>query len=293
MMNIKNFDPTTSGIVKMIKSIYDPKSYHLLSKQKISKTILYLLMLSLIINLFTVILPYAPTVFGNGGIKHILEILVPDFTYTNGVVDIPDYKCDIDEEKNTIAMIDTSKELHAEILTPYNSGYLIGQTSVLIKSDDGTITNIIYKNYLPLNQLDKETLISFKTMSLIYTGLILIVLFSITLTFLMLLVGSCMAYVFLTLLNLIIFRVKFKHKFRSIFNIAAYRLCGATILKSFLASFNIAPLPFKFNHWITIVQCLMCNTIAVLAIIDIKKHKEANSKLREEHIFVNLLIMQK
>ena len=57
---------------------------------------------------------------------------------------------------------------------------------------------------------------------------------------------------------------------------------SATLLKSFLHTFNIAPLPFQFCHWITILQLVFCLTICTLGLIDIKKHKEANTKLREE-----------
>lgn len=264
-----------------IKGMYDPKSYHLLSKTKIKHTLLYLVILAFIINLFTVILPYAPVLYRNHGVGYMLDVLLPDFEYHNGIMTITDFKCDIDEENNSMTLIDTSKKLEEEVLAPYDKGILVGQESLFYK-ENGITTEYKYNNWIPFDSISKEVLTSGKTIAIIYAVLILIVLFSHLFLFIMLLIQSLLMYVVLFVVNKIAFKIKFRHKFRSLFNVGAYTLSGASILKAFLQSFGIAPAPFVFVHWISILQFAMCMTIACLGLNDIKKHKEANNKLKEE-----------
>jgi hypothetical protein len=265
-MNRQTDDAKVIPALLPIKGIYDPKSYHLLSKRKVSKTIIYLFLLAFIINLFTVILPYAPMIYQNHGIKYMLDVLIPDFEYNNGELTVPDFLYDVDEKNKTITLIDTNKEMAEEILSEYTSGIAVGKTSAFYKKD-GITTQYTYKSIIPLESINKETLVSTKTILLIYLFLFLIVAFSNVFLFLMLLLEAFAMYVILTLMNIFIFKIKFNHKFRSVFNVGAYSLFGATLLKSFLHTFNIAPLPFQFCHWITILQLALCLTISILGLI--------------------------
>ena len=264
-----------------IKGMYDPKSYHLLSKRKLKHTLVYFIILSFIINLFTVILPYAPIIYKNHGVGYMLEVLLPDFEYNNGIMEITDFKCDIDEENNTMTLIDTSKKLDEQVLEQYSKGILVGQESLIYK-ENNVITEYKYKNWIPFDSISKEILTSTKTIIIIYSLLILVTLLSHLFLFIMLLIQSILLYIVLFVINKTIFKIKFRHKFRSLFNVGAYSLSGASILKAFLQSFGIAPAPFVFLHWFSILQLAMCITIACLGLIDIKKHKEANNKLKEE-----------
>ena len=100
---LSNYENKKSPSFLVMKSFYDPKAYHLLSKRNLKLTILYLIILSFVINVFTLILPYAPIIIKNHGVKQMLNVAIPDFEYNNGEIAIDTFKCDINEKDNSIA----------------------------------------------------------------------------------------------------------------------------------------------------------------------------------------------
>lgn len=280
-MEKSNYENKKSPSFLVMKSFYDPKAYHLLSKRNLKLTILYLIILSFVINVFTLILPYAPIIIKNHGVKQMLNVAIPNFEYNNGEIAIDTFKCDINEKDNSILLVDTSKDLSEEILKSYSSGVLIGKQKAIQKDND-IISTYVYKNYMPIDSFSKTELLSFKIIALIYIFMFLVVLFANIFLFLLFFVEALILYAILKIINHFTFKIKFKHKFRTLFNVATYSLGLPTILKAFLQSFDIAPLPFVMNHWFTLVQVVISLTIAIFGLRDIKKHKLANMKLKTE-----------
>ena len=122
------------GILKkFINSTYNFKSYNYFISEKLSKAVLYLLLLAFLSSGFMILKGGLSFNKEFSKIKTILNEEMPSFTLDNGELIIDSEMPIIYEDDNNILVIDTTNELDITALDKYNSGVFIGKDEFVVK----------------------------------------------------------------------------------------------------------------------------------------------------------------
>lgn len=94
-------------LVELLLSCYSVKSYSAIVKNGFLKRLLYHILLTSVLFVIIICIPYAGFVSKTGGIQSVIEEYVPEFIATGDTLTVSEPI--INESENTIIMVDTSK----------------------------------------------------------------------------------------------------------------------------------------------------------------------------------------
>ncbi len=165
---------------ELIHSIYDLKSYPVFMKDKNRKTFLFGVLLVFVYFLLTVMVPYAKFQVSTGGLVHMMDEVVPDFTIRNQSVtveDVVEY-----EEDGILIYVNTDEVLLSEeelqdFIYGYRSVLLVDKEKVIILNN-GQLTNIPYSELDPTLSLTKAELVELVGPYItVFTVIVLVLIF--------------------------------------------------------------------------------------------------------------------
>lgn len=170
------------GILKkLINSTYNFKAYNYFISEKLSKAILYFLLLAFISSSFMILKGGLSFKKKFSNVKTILTDEMPSFTLDKGELIIDSEMPIIYEDDYNIFVIDTTNELDMTALDKYNNGVFIGKDEFTIKENSSKFTTFKYSSLQLKEILTSEYLSSMITTFAnigVTIGLILIFIFS-------------------------------------------------------------------------------------------------------------------
>lgn len=246
---------------KIVKSISDFNFSKYFVKEKLSKSIIYLLLLSLIIGaLISIQQVYSFSMFINEIIESV-STDIPDFTFENGELNIDMDMPYIDISGDYIVVIDTTGETEPSILDDYPEGIFIGK-DFFIKKDNYVRTN--YYSFTDIKEFnfDKDKLLKL-TPYLRWINIIIVIAILIFLP-----LSKMISCFFASLIGLIINEItKAKLKFGQIYQTAIYSITLPSIIKLVLSIFNQS-IPWYFYYAIVWLYMYMFMKSSVIDNVD-------------------------
>ena len=121
----------------VIHSIYDIRNVTGFTNKGLKCFFSFICILAILVTMFTTVIPAVRVLTQLRGVNSIITYFVPDFTYENKELSTEYFDCKIDEEKNTIFMIDTNRKLDDVILNEYSSGTIVDKEHFAIKNSSG------------------------------------------------------------------------------------------------------------------------------------------------------------
>ncbi|MBU3131652.1 DUF1189 domain-containing protein [Clostridium gasigenes] len=243
-----------SFLKKFINSTYNFKSYNYFISEKLSKAVLYLLLLAFVSSGFMVLKEGFSFNKEFSKMKTILNEEMPSFTLDNDELIIDSEMPIIYEEDNTIFVIDTSNELDIKSLDKYNSGIFIGKNELIFKENSTKFTTIKYSSLELKNSLTSEYV-----NRIVNTFGNIFIIIGLVLIFIFLLIGKLISvFAIMPLAALIIASILNKKlSYSNLIKISAYALTVPILLKTFLKLVGITiPVFFILYYGIGIVYLI-------------------------------------
>lgn len=122
---------------QMLFAMFKPRRYKELTKLKTMNIVLYVAILVVLLSVVKYAIPTGAYIASRGGITHILDTVVPDFSLENGKLDV---KETVEKEfSGSIIVVDTSVESFdekstEEYLKDYTQCMLISKTNMVVNS---------------------------------------------------------------------------------------------------------------------------------------------------------------
>ena len=254
-------EPKLNFFTKVYYSVTGFENYRYFIKQKTGRTVVYLLLLSLIIGLIGII---QPVIESNKMITQMtegIESAVPDFTFENGKLDVKAQMPLIIGEGGMTIIIDTSGATSESILDSYDNALLILQD------------RMIQKNYANQQVTDFSMLQGFKMDRSDIRNMLPLIKWFMLLLFIILppfiIAGRFLNALFVSIIGMIINSVKNTNlPYRDVFAISAYSLTLPLIIGIIL---DFAGVNFIIS---TLVYYLISAIYIWGAISSIKRHPE-------------------
>lgn len=262
----------------VIHSIYDIKSVVSFSRKGFKGFISFICILALIITMFTSVIPIFRVISQMQGISTIVTMFIPDFTYQNKEFKTEYFNCDINEEKNTMFMIDTSRTFDNIVLEEYNEALIIDKDHFAYKKADGTITSKYFSEYLEDATISRQWILDH--VFYIYAFLLLVVFFCWFFIGLSLAGTSFCLGVIVLLINRFLVKIK-ELSFMQCINISLYCLGFTSVVKGILSCFNYA-LYLSPIGWYTFIQVPVVIALIYFSFKQFKINKALSEKLEED-----------
>ena len=219
----------------VIHSIYDIKNVVSLTKKKGKGFFSFLCILALVITLFTSIIPAVRVLTQLHGVETIITMGIPDFTYEHKELTLDYFVCNIADNKESIFMVDTSRELDNVILEDHNSGFIADKNHFAYRTSGGETFSKYYSEILGDITITRQWFLD--NIYLIYIFLVLVIIFSWLFISISILFTSFVIGLILLLINK--FFVKNKSlKWMDFLNISIYCLSVSCVAKGVLSCFN-------------------------------------------------------
>ncbi|MCI8660256.1 MAG: DUF1189 domain-containing protein [Lachnospiraceae bacterium] len=224
---------------ELIHSVYDLKSYSLFLKDKKRKTFLFGFLLVLIYYLITIILPLVRFQVSTGGVMHMIEEVVPDFSIADGRLDMKEQFEFADGD--TYFFVDTKNEDMAqekllENLRSYSVVLIVDSQNVVVKSN-GQVQMLDISDY-DLDITKSELIEMLAPFVTIVIGVVLI------LVFLFMEVTFFFGVLFVGLFGMIVAScVQAKLTFGELYKLGIYTRTTSLLLK---AVFSFLPVGIPF-----------------------------------------------
>lgn len=254
-------EPRLNFFTKVYYSMAGFENYRFFISQKMGRTVVYLLLLSLIIGLIGIIQPMVETNNMIGQVIEGIEDVIPDFTFENGKLDVHAEMPIIIGESGSTIIIDTSGATNESILDSYDNAILILENRMIQKNfANQQVTDF---SMLQGIRLDRD---SVKNMLPLIKWFMLI-LFIILPPFII--AGRFLSALLVSIIGIIINSARNTGlPYRDIFSISAYALTLPLIICTIL---DIAGVPFLLS---TLVYYLIAAIYTWGAINSIKRHTE-------------------
>ena len=258
--------------------MYDIKSVVSFSRKGFRGFISFVCMLSLIITLFTSVIPIFRVVSQMHGISTIVTMFVPDFSYSNKELSTEYFNCDINEEANTMFMIDTSRTFDNIVLEEYNEALVIDKDHFAYKTKDGVITSKYFSEYLGDTNISRQWILDH--VFYIYLFLALVVFFCWFFIGLSLIGTAFCLGILVLLVNKFILKIS-EIKFMQCINISLYCLGFTSVIKAILSCFNYALYLSPFC-WYTFIQVPVVIALICFGFRQFKINNSLSEKLEED-----------
>lgn len=275
--NMKN-NKKQNIVQDVIHSIYDIKNVVSFSRKGFRGFISFICIMSMLITMFTAVIPMFRVISQMQGVSTIINIMVPDFSYKNKELSTEYFNCDIDEEKNTMFMIDTSRTFDNIVLEEYNKALVIDKDHFAYKTEDGVITSKYFSEYLGDKEISRQWILDHVYYIYIFLGLVVFFCwFFIALSFIF---TAFILGILVLLVNK--FFVKLKNiTFMQSINISLYCLGFTSVVKGILSCFNYALYLSPFE-WYTVIQVPVVIILIVLSLKQFKLNNYLVEKLNED-----------
>lgn len=133
---------------KILKSVQGIKQYEDVLKETIGKSILYLLLISL---LFGAIASIRGAIDFNNGISKFIEMYnnkLPDFELKNGELNVDgNMPMILSQDKDSYVVIDTANNTNPDVLDSYNNGVLILKDKIIQKRNEAQTEVTDFKSF--------------------------------------------------------------------------------------------------------------------------------------------------
>lgn len=219
------------GILKkIINSTYNFKSYNFFISEKLSKAIMYLLLLAFLSSTFLILKVGFSFKKDFSYFQEILTNEMPSFTLDNSELIVDSTMPIIFEEGNTIVIIDTNTEFNPNAFNEYNTGIFIGKDMLIVKENSSEITTMNYSSFQLTNPFTSDDL-----SSLISTFSSVIMVFIVVFAFVFSFVGKLISlFLIMPLSALVISSILNKKlSYSNLIKISAYSLTVPILLKTF------------------------------------------------------------
>lgn len=252
MIIIDTYENEKMGILKrFINSIYDFKSYNFFISQKLSKAILYLLLLAFLSSTFTVIKNSYTFKSGFSYLEEVLTNEMPSFILENNELKIDTTMPIVYEDGINIVVVDTTKELDPTTYPSYINIFLIGKDKIIFKDSSSQFTTLDYSSFQLTSPLTSEDFSNvMKTLGGIGITILLILIF------IFLFIGKLISvFLIMPLAALVISSILDKKlSYGSLIKISAYALTVPIIIKTFFAVIGVnVPVFFILYYGVGII----------------------------------------
>jgi len=214
---------------KFINSTYNFKSYNFFISEKLSKAIIYLLLLAFLSSTFLV---FKVGFYFKKDFSYFQKILtneMPLFTLDNGELIVDSEMPIIFEEGNTIFIIDTTTEFNPNTFNEYTTGIFIGKDALILKENSAEITTMNYSSLQLTKSFTSEDL-----SLLVSTFGSVIIVFILIFVFIFSFVGKLISlFLIMPLAGLVISSILNKKlSYSNLIKISAYSLTVPILIKT-------------------------------------------------------------
>lgn len=246
---------------RIYKSITDFSFYSFIKKETLGKAFTYLLLLTLLISLVSIIKPIYELNSGIGLISEYFDTEVPYFELKNGELHVEGEMPIVSEDEDSIMIINTDQDVDESVLADYDRGVLILKDRLINKQNKSQTREYKFSQLkdFTINKYDVEKYIPYlKSIS------IFIIIFLPLFTFL----GKLFSTLFISLLGLIVNSVAgSKLEYADIYKIGIYSITLPSIIK-LLSKFIPFDIPFFSLIYYGIVVFYMYKAMTIIKLED-------------------------
>lgn len=214
---------------KFINSTYNFKSYNFFISEKLSKAIIYLLLLAFLSSTFLIFKVGFSFKKDFSYFKEILTNEMPSFTLDNDELIVDSEMPIIFEKGNTIFIIDTTTEFNPVTFNEYTTGIFIGKDALILKENSAEITTMNYSSLQLTKSFTSDDL-----SLLVSTFGIVIIVFILIFVFIFSFVGKLISlFLIMPLAALVISSILNKKlSYSNLIKISAYSLTVPILIKT-------------------------------------------------------------
>lgn len=224
---------------RIYKSITDFSFYSFIKKETLGKAFTYLLLLTLLISLVSIIKPIYELNSGVGLISEYFDTEVPYFELKNGELNVEGDMPIVFEDEDSIMIINTERDTDVSLLDDYDRGFIVTKYGFINKKSSSHIEKVEFSQLkdFTFNKYDVEKYIPY----LKFINIFIIIFLP-----LFIFIGKLFSTLFISLLGLIVNSVAgSKLEYADIYKIGIYSITLPSIIK-LLFKFIPFDIPF-FN----------------------------------------------
>jgi len=252
-------DQTKIGFFqKLFYSITSFDFYKKVIKESIGKAVIYLLLLSVLLSLFSIIQPMVGFLNGVDVLSKTFARDIPDFEFINGELSVTgEMPMVIGEESGQVLIIDTSGQLDATALDDYTSGVFLSKTYAINKTDAVKTERYDFKELEAL-KFTKQQIAGFLPYLKYFTLLIILVILAGTI------IGKLISSLIVSVIGLIVnASTKSTLLYGEIYRIGVYAMTLPSIIKVIMR-FSPVKIPFFFVIYYFIITIYLVKAFSLI-----------------------------